>query len=221
MTTSEQRRPTPALSTASGAPGPGTTPPETLAVGAPGNVGFGPSALVTWANAVSIARLVVAPLLFVVVAAKPVAWFSLLLWIALCVTDGIDGWLARRHGVTRSGAFLDPLADKALVLGALVALVVAGVFWWVPVAIIAAREFAISGFRSYWGRRGLAVPATFAAKAKTVLQEVAVSVALFPPLATDRWSSNVLLWAAVGLTVATGYQYLRAGRRVTRVTGGA
>ena len=52
------------------------------------------------------------------------------LWIALCVTDGIDGYLARRQGTTRSGAFLDPLADKVLVLGAMVALVANDTFWW-------------------------------------------------------------------------------------------
>src|SRR3954447_23186178 len=102
------------------------------------------------------------------------SWPALVLWIALCASDGIDGWLARRQGVTRSGAFLDPLADKVLVLGAMVALVAADRFWWVPVAVIGVREFGIQAFRSYWGRRGLAVPASKLAKAKTVMQEVAV-----------------------------------------------
>ena len=81
-----------------------------------------------------------------------------MLWIVLAATDGVDGYLARRHGTTRSGAFLDPLADKALVLGAMWALVAADGFWWLPVALITVRELGISVFRSYWGRRGLAVP---------------------------------------------------------------
>ena len=69
----------------------------------------------------------------------------------LCASDGIDGFLARRHGTTRSGAFLDPLADKVLVLGAMFTLVGRGVFPIVPVAIIAAREVAISLYRTFAG----------------------------------------------------------------------
>ncbi len=80
------------------------------------------------------------------------------LWTALACTDGVDGWIARRHGTTRSGAFLDPLADKVLVLGALYSLASIGRFAWLPVVIIAVREVAISLYRVYWGRRGLAVP---------------------------------------------------------------
>src|SRR3546814_2907768 len=98
-------------------------------------------------------------------------WVAVTLWILLCITDGIDGVLARRMGTTRSGAFLDPLADKVLVLGAMVALVANGTFWWLPVSVIALRELGIQAFRSYWGRRGLAVPATAMAKAKTVVQD--------------------------------------------------
>src|SRR5213079_603830 len=111
------------------------------------------------------------------VVADGASWTAVSFWVALCITDGIDGFLARRQGTTRSGAFLDPLADKVLVLGALIALVGAGVLWWLPVAIIALREVTISVFRSYWGRRGLAVPATKLAKVKTVTQEVAVGFA--------------------------------------------
>ena len=135
-------------------------------------------------------------------------------------TDGVDGYLARRHGTTRSGAFLDPLADKALVLGAMWALVATDLFWWLPVALITARELAISGFRSYWGRRGLAVPATGWAKVKTVVQAVAVGLALLPPVAEQQlWLAATALWVATALTLATGAQYLIEGSRAT-VTGG-
>ena len=68
-----------------------------------------------------------------------------LLWIVLCVTDGIDGWLARRQGTTRSGAFLDPLADKVLVLGAMWALVASDRFAVVPVILITVRELTHPG----------------------------------------------------------------------------
>jgi CDP-diacylglycerol--glycerol-3-phosphate 3-phosphatidyltransferase len=180
---------------------------------------YGPSALATPANAVTITRLLFAIPLLMLIADHPSSWPAAMLWIILCVTDGIDGYLARRQGATRSGAFLDPLADKVLVLGAMLALVAAGVFWWVPVAIIAVREVAISGFRSFWGRRGLAVPATRWAKVKTVVQEVAVGFALLPLTASHVWIANTVLWAAVVLTVSTGIHYVHAGSRATRVTG--
>jgi CDP-diacylglycerol--glycerol-3-phosphate 3-phosphatidyltransferase len=142
------------------------------------------------------------------------SWPAVSLWIALAVTDGVDGYLARRHGTTRSGAFLDPLADKVLVLGAMVALVAKGSFWWVPVTLIAVREVAISGFRSWLGRQGLAVHARYWAKVKTVVQEVAVGFALLPLTADDHeWVAEGVLWAAVVLTLVTGVQYLSEGRR--------
>ena len=182
---------------------------------------FGPSALATPANAITIARLVFAPPLWLLIVVTGPSYVAVVLWIVLAATDGLDGYLARRHGTTRSGAFLDPLADKALVLGAMWAIVAAGGFWWVPVALITVREVAISAFRSYWGRRGLAVPATFWAKVKTVVQAVAVGLALLPPVADDEaWLASATLWAAVVLTLATGVHYLVEGSRSTRSGGG-
>jgi CDP-diacylglycerol---glycerol-3-phosphate 3-phosphatidyltransferase len=178
------------------------------------DTGFGPTALATPANYVTIARLLLSPLLFVMITDSGPSWMVLGLWIALCLTDGIDGFLARRHGTTRSGAFLDPLADKMLVLGALVALVALDRFGWLPVLLITAREVAISFYRAYWARRGLSIPARKSAKAKTVTQQLAVGFALAPPLADDpAWVADITLWVAVVLTVVTGAQYLHDGSR--------
>ena len=181
-------------------------------------VQFGPSALATPANLVTIARLILTVPLLVMIVDTGASWPAVALWIVLCVTDGIDGVIARRQGTTRSGAFLDPLADKVLVLGTMAALVANDTFWWFPVGIIAARELGIQAFRSYWGKKGLAVPATALAKAKTVTQEVAVGFGLLPLTATDAsWVATAVLWAAVALTVVTGLQYVNAGSRgVTR-----
>ncbi len=184
---------------------------------------FGPSALVTPANGVTLARVAFTPLLLVVIVASGPSYPTLAGWIVLASTDGVDGYLARRHGTTRSGAFLDPLADKLLVLGALVALTARGAFSWLPVTLIAAREVAMSGYRSWVGRRGVSVPARSSAKVKTVVQEVAVGVALFPPLAGDHaWTATSLLWVAVVLTLGTGFQYLLDGRHLqAAVTAGS
>ena len=75
------------------------------------------SARLTPANAVTIARLAVSPILIVLILADGPSFSALLLGFLIAITDGFDGWLARRYGATRSGAFLDPLADKVLVLG--------------------------------------------------------------------------------------------------------
>ena len=105
---------------------------------------FGPSALATPANAVTMARVGFTPVLLAGILASGASWPALALWIALASTDGVDGFLARRHGTTRSGAFLDPLADKLLVLGALVGLVAEGASGG-AVAIIAVRELLMIG----------------------------------------------------------------------------
>lgn len=176
---------------------------------------FGPSALATPANAVTLARVLALPVLVALIVARGPEWPALWLWIVLASTDFADGWLARRHGTTRSGAFLDPLADKVIVLGAMAALVAKGVMWWLPVAIIAVREVALSAYRSYVGRRGVSVPARLQAKVKTWVQDIAVGLAIAPVAGDGYRALRVsVLWLAVVLTVVTGVQYLWDGRRV-------
>src|SRR3546814_11622785 len=102
----------------------------------------------------------------------------------------------------------------------MVALVANGTFWWLPVSVIALRKLGIQAFRSYWGRRGLAVPATAMAKAKTVVQEVAVGFGLLPLTVDDAtWVATGLLWIALVLTVVSGAQYVAAGSRAATTAG--
>jgi CDP-diacylglycerol--glycerol-3-phosphate 3-phosphatidyltransferase len=181
---------------------------------------FGPGALATPANLVTVGRLVLTVPLLAMIVDTGATWTTATLWLALCITDGIDGHIARRQGTTRSGAFLDPLADKVLVLGGMAALVANDTFWWPPVAVIAIRELGIQGLRSYWGTKGLAVPATVMAKAKTVGQELAVGFGLLPLTATDApWVADLLLWTAMVLTVVSGIQYVQAGSRFATRAG--
>jgi CDP-diacylglycerol---glycerol-3-phosphate 3-phosphatidyltransferase len=178
---------------------------------------FGPSALATPANAVTLARAAAAPLLLMLVLGTGDSWPAFLAWGVLAGTDGLDGYIARRQGTTRSGAFLDPLADKLLVIGAMTGLVVKGIFWWLPVALIALRELVVSFYRTGASRQGVSVPAKPWAKLKTLVQYVAVGLALFPPAADNhRWAATLALWAAVVLTVQTGVAYLAAGWKGAR-----
>ncbi len=181
---------------------------------------YGASALATPANAITITRMILALPLLAFVAVDGASHWALAAWIVLAGSDGLDGHLARKHGTTRSGAFLDPLADKVLVLGAAWALVAHGTFWWLPVVIITARELGISILRSVYGRRGIAIPARYAAKVKTVVQEVAIGFALLPIAADDAtWVASTVLWIAVALTVWTGLAYITDGRTALSRTG--
>jgi CDP-diacylglycerol--glycerol-3-phosphate 3-phosphatidyltransferase len=92
------------------------------------------------------------------------------------------------------------------------ALVAADHMWWLPVALITVREVVISVYRSWWGRRGLAVPARGLAKVKTVAQELAIGAVIAPSFADHHNVGSFVLWVAVTLTVLTGVQYLVAGR---------
>ncbi len=179
---------------------------------------FGPSALLTPANAVTLTRLALSPILLVIIASGGASWPALAGWIVLTASDGIDGYIARRQGVTSSGAFLDPLADKVLVLGALAALVVRGDLWWLPAALIGVREVAVSVFRSRLARRGISVPARWWAKVKTVVSEVAIGFALLPLTTDSQWLYKGLIWVAVVLTLVTGAQYLFEGGRKVRAS---
>lgn len=176
--------------------------------------GYGPSALATPANALTVVRLLAAPLLVIMVLHRPTSWLTWAVWTALAGTDGIDGWLARRHGTTRSGAFLDPLADKFLVLGAMFALVSDHRFSVVPVVVITVREVAISLYRIVVARHGVSVPARTLAKVKTLVQALAISFAVLPVTGHHPLLAVVVLWMATVLTVVTGVQYLAEARTV-------
>ena len=176
-----------------------------------------PSAIATWANLVTVTRLLVSPVMFAAIDDQKGSWFATGLWFVLCVSDLIDGSLARRHGATRSGAFLDPLADKVLVLGAMFTLVQRDVFWLVPVLIIAVRELVIQLYRTFVGAKGVSVPATKMAKYKTFAQQCAVGFAVLPLTASRAtWTWQVTLWLSVALTTLSGIDYLVKAQRAKR-----
>ncbi|MGH9069806.1 MAG: CDP-alcohol phosphatidyltransferase family protein [Acidimicrobiales bacterium] len=174
---------------------------------------YGPTALATPANGVTLLRLLIAPLLVVIIVLEGPSWWAAAIWAVVAGTDWVDGWVARRQGATRSGAFLDPLADKFLVLGAMGALVATGELWWLPVGLIAAREVGMSVYRAWAGRRGVSVPAMGWAKAKTWAQLITVGLALIPAVASQgELALDVVVWVAAALTVGTGLMYWLAAR---------
>jgi CDP-diacylglycerol---glycerol-3-phosphate 3-phosphatidyltransferase len=175
-----------------------------------------------WPNLISLFRLAVAPVLVVLILANDTAlsYVAAAVFAVAALTDGLDGYLARRYeSKTRTGQWLDPLADKALVSAPVVTLAAAGRFpLWVA-AVIIVRELGVSLLRVYLGLRGISMPATPVAKVKTTLQLVAITLYVLP---LPAWASGVrfgLLLAAVVLTIYTGLQYATgAGRRLRAAT---
>lgn len=170
---------------------------------------YGPTALATPANALSVVRLLAAPALVVLIIFQHRSWLAAIGWLVISSTDWVDGYVARRQGVTRSGAFLDPLADKVAVLGALGALVALGTLPLLPVVIIGVREVAMSIYRSVAGSRGRSIPARPLAKVKTWVQDVVILLALLPGAlgAAVSPSLGALIWLSAAITVVTGVQY--------------
>ena len=183
---------------------------------AAGQPSFGPSALATPANALTVARLLGTPVFVALILARGASWITVVVGVVLAGSDGVDGWLARRQGTTRSGAFLDPLADKAVVLGAMITLAAQGRLPWAPVVLIILREVGMSAYRSWVGRRGISIPARRSAKIKTLLQDLAIATCLLPPLAHQSTLQLAFIWAEAALTVATGLQYMADGRSAAR-----
>lgn len=177
----------------------------------------------TWlnaANALTLARLAAAPLLwFWIVTHRDLP--ALMLCLAAGLTDGLDGWLARRFRcVTRAGAYLDPIADKIFLAAVFLALGVAGAVGWWVVALIFARDILILGVAGVLYLRALLrdFPPSVWGKVSTLFQ---ISLAL-ATLAERAWGwspvvSRWLTWGVVALTVGSGVDYaLQAARRVRR-----
>jgi len=172
---------------------------------------FGQSAVATPANFVTLARILAAIPTLLLIRRDGSSWATVGLWFAITSTDSLDGWLARRDGATRSGAFLDPVADKLIVLGGLAVLADRGVFPWWPILLVAAREFGISLYRSVAGRRGIVLPAQRLGKYKAFTQFCAVGFVLLPFTAHDLGFQQTVLAIAVALTLLSGLQIVQRG----------
>ncbi len=130
------------------------------------------------------------------------------------VTDFLDGHIARKHGlVTTFGKFLDPLADKVLVVSALCCFTEKGLMSAIPLIIIVAREFMVSGLRLVTANEGVVVAAGIWGKLKTAFTMVAIVVILLFCCAglTEKFAviSDILIWVSAVLTIVSGGVYLK------------
>lgn len=160
------------------------------------------------------------------------SWLALSAYTYACITDFLDGYLARAlQQQSALGRFLDPIADKLLVSAVLLMLVangrIAGMTL-LPALIILCREILVSGLREFLAGLQVGVPVSQLAKWKTTLQMIALGFLIvggvgpdFGPVTTTDIGIGGL-WIAAALTLITGYDYLRVGlKHMTEPGGGS
>lgn len=174
-------------------------------------------------NAITMARILAVPffiwsLVSVSDDESPLRWFSVLIFIVIMASDGVDGAIARKRGiVTDLGKLLDPIADKALLGGALVTLSVLGeIAWWVTIVILV-RELGITVYRLVVVNQKV-IAASSGGKMKTIFQGIMVGFVVSPLTAWFPFDwyflfEDGLVLVSVVLTVYSGLQYVVAAVR--------
>lgn len=177
-------------------------------------------------NLLSLLRMLLVPVFVATVLYLPGnrAWVYLIpaaVFGLTALTDMLDGKIARRYGlITDFGKFLDPLADKFMVFGALVAILVspryvpiAPLFVWVTV-IVMLRELGVSSLRMVVASKSVVVAASFFGKAKTCTQIAGILIILLEPLVVDFGAPHIPAYVAMAAivitTVGSGIDYLRS-----------
>lgn len=186
--------------------------------------------LLTAPNVISLSRVAITPLLIwlLLYPGRTASAVAALAFFVACLSDWLDGYLARKSGqVTNLGKFLDPLADKILILSALIMLCALAREPRVPawiVAVIASREVAVTGLRAIARDEGIVLGAETLGKAKMTFEIVAV----FPLLLHYRYwlvdfhaAGMVFLWVALGLALWSGIAYHLRLAQALRARDGA
>ena len=179
-----------------------------------------PAPVLNLPNVLTLGRLLVVPLFALLLlsagSSDALRWWVTGLFVAACVTDVVDGRLARSRGqVTSFGIMVDPVADKALVGSALIGLSLLGLLPWWATVVVLGRELAVTALRVVVRRHGL-MPATRGGKLKCLTQNAAVTLYLLPLAGVLAAVRLPLLVVAVAATVVTGLDYALRGWRLRR-----
>jgi CDP-diacylglycerol--glycerol-3-phosphate 3-phosphatidyltransferase len=169
-------------------------------------------------NVLTLLRILLVPVL-VVALLDETANGDLLAAIVFALasaTDAMDGYLARtRNDITTFGKLMDPIADKLLIISALVALVsLHRLAAWVAMVIIA-RELTVTVTRMQATQQGVIIAANWWGKAKTIVQVAAIFVLIVAGQPTPAWVDGIV-YAAVAITIVSGIDYFFGLRRVLR-----
>jgi len=171
--------------------------------------------ILTLPNGLTIIRILAIPIiLFLLFYPEQVCrLITALFFLSVAVTDTLDGYIARRRGmVTTLGKFLDPLADKLLIVAALIALIpTRGIPAWMVIVIIG-REISVTGLRGIAVSQGVVISSTRIGKYKTVLEVASISFLILNGdyFSIDWYQVGMgLLWAAMALAVISGVDYFK------------
>lgn len=170
-------------------------------------------------NKLTVLRVVMVPffVFFMLTDAAGAAgrWIALGLFIVASLTDMLDGKIARKYNlVTNFGKFMDPLADKLLVCSAMICLIPSGKLNTAIVIVIIAREFIISGFRLVASDSGIVIAASYWGKFKTVFQMAMIIVLIADFGGVFDLIGQILIWAALALTIISLLDYVWKNRQV-------
>ncbi len=137
-------------------------------------------------------------------------YIAVAIYAVACITDWFDGKIARKYNlVTNFGKFMDPLADKVLVITAMILFVANGSMNPIALIIIVAREFIISGFRLIAAEKGIVIAAGWWGKVKTAVTMVmTIVVILHLNFTWYYWTEQVLIWISVALTIISLVDYM-------------
>ena len=174
-------------------------------------------------NLLTMLRVVMIPIVLVLMyhGTRAAAVWAALVYSLAAVTDALDGWLARRQGlISVLGKFLDPLADKLLVLATLVMMVELGHIPAWPVIVIASRELSVTALRTIAATEGVVMAASQGGKDKTALQMVAVLTLIlhhtytlnfvFADLTVSMTAVGLaLLYVSVFFTLTSAGEYIK------------
>lgn len=171
----------------------------------------------TTANKITMVRIFCVPI-FMLLLYLDCTYWALAVYIIACVSDFADGHIARKyHQISDFGKFMDPLADKMLVLTAMCYFVEAGLMSGWVVAIVLLREFGVSGLRLLAVEQGIVIAAAWSGKIKTFVTMIALGVLI---LAEESWfpAPNVIAAVCSALIVITtlysGIEYFYVNRKV-------
>ena len=160
--------------------------------------------LKTTANKITVFRIILIPV-FLVLAYRGYRIAALCVYLLACLSDMADGYVARHYNqITNFGKFMDPLADKMLVLAAMCFFVDADQMPGWVVAIVLFREFAVSGLRLIAAEQSLVIAAAWSGKIKTAVTMVCLALMLVFPVPAVQVVSSILI---VATTIYSGVEY--------------